>query len=263
MNLNPFGSSLTEFLDDIGFRNSFNPFENLQGPLNDLGFSNTNAVREGQQSIDDALEMAQGNYGQNEADLQAYYDALSKKYGGDEQAYRDAIDAYLNGDVAQVEDFSYDRDVNEFMDPAAEMRKQNAMTAINNSASAEGSRFSSDFLNRQAAKQQAMASEEWQKAYERFQQDRQAQLQQWQANAGNVRSNQAAQDEKLKAAMDIYGGNSGKMDEAFADFISGMIGNRNAGTQTEMDAVSGKTDLGMNAERGVGGLFKTIGKIFG
>jgi hypothetical protein len=144
------------------------------------------------------------------------------------------------------------------------MRAQNAMTAINNAAGSEGSRFSSDFLNRQAAKQQALASEEWQKSYDRLMQDRQAQLNQWQSNAANERANAAAADERVKAAIDIYGQGSEKADQALADLIAGLVGNRQAQTQTDMDAVSGKTDLGMNKEKGVGGAASTIFKaIFG
>ena len=80
----------------------------------------------------------------------------------------------------------------------------------------------------------------------------------------NERANAAAADERVKAAMDIYGQGSEKADQAFADLIAGLVGNRQAQTQTEMDAVSGKTDLGMNQEKGVGGAFSTIFKsIFG
>lgn len=265
---NPFegknGGGLTDFLSDIGFRNSFNPFENLQGPLNDLGFSNSEAVEAGQGAYDDMASKADAAYAQNEADLQRYYQTMADKYGGDDAKRREAIERYLNGEPVQVQDFSYDKSVEDFFDPAAGMRAQNAMTAINNAAGSEGSRFSSDFLNRQAAKQQALASEEWQKSYDRLMQDRQAQLNQWQANAANERANATAADERVKAAMDIYGQGSDKADQAFADLIAGLVGNRQAQTQTDMDAVSGKTDLGMNQENGVGGAVSSIFKaIFG
>lgn len=250
--------------ENFGFFNQFATDLNAEKGLNALGFSNTEAVKEGQQAYDDMASKADTTYAQNEADLQRYYQTMADKYGGDEAKRREAIERYLNGEPVQVQDFSYDKSVEDFLDPAAGMRAQNAMTAINNAAGSEGSRFSSDFLNRQAAKQQALSSEEWARSYDRLMQDRNAQLQQWRANADNERANAAAADERVKAAMDIYGQGSEKADQAFADLIAGLVGNRQAQTQTEMDAVSGKTDLGMNQEKGVGGAASTIFKaIFG
>ena len=229
--------------ENFGFFNQFATDLNAEKGLNELGFSNTEAVKEGQQAYDDMAAKADAAYAQNEADLQRYYQTMADKYGGDEAKFRDAVEQFLNGEPVHA---------------------QNAMTAINNAAGSDGSRFSSDFLNRQAAKQQALASEEWQKSYDRLMQDRQAQLNQWRANADNERSNAAAADARVKAAMDIYGQGSEKADQAFADLIAGLVGNRQAHTQTDMDAVSGKTDLGMNQEKGVGGAASTIlNAIFG
>jgi hypothetical protein len=250
--------------ENFGFFNQFATDLNAEKGLNELGFSNTEAVNEGKQAYDDMAAKADAAYAQNEADLQRYYQTMADKYGGDEAKRREAIERYLNGEPVQVQDFSYNRSVEDFLDPAARMRAQNAITAINNAAGSEGSRFSSDFLNRQAAKQQALASEEWEKSYDRLMRDREAQMNQWRANADNERANAAAADERVKAAIDIYDQGSDKADQAFADLIAGLVGNRQAQTQTDMDAVSGKTDLGMNQEKGVGGAASTIFKaIFG
>ena len=266
--LNFFNPSSDNFLktgiEPLDFFSGFSNDWNAQEGLNELGFSNTKAVKAGQKAYDDMAAKADAAYAQNEADLQRYYQTMADKYGGDDAKFRDAVERYLNGEPVHVQDFSYDKSVEDFFDPAAGMRAQNAMTAINNAAGSEGSRFSSDFLNRQAAKQQALASEEWQKSYDRLMQDRQAQLNQWQANAANERANATAANERVKAAIDIYGQGSEKADQAFADLIAGLVGNRQEQTQTEMDAVSGKTDLGMNEEKGVGGAASTIFKaIFG
>lgn len=269
--LNPESGKLTpgsgEFLqtgiEPIDFYTQFSDDWDAQKGLNVLGFSNTEAVKEGQQAYDDMTAKADAAYAQNEADLQRYYQTMADKYGEDEAKRREAIERYLNGEPVQVQNFSYDKSVENFFDPAAEMRAQNAMTAINNAAGSEGSRFSSDFLNRQAEKQQALASEEWEKSYDRLMRDREAQMNQWRANADNERANAAAADERVKAAIDIYGQGSEKADQAFADLIAGLVGNRQAQTQTQMDAVSGKTDLGMNQERGVGGFITSILKFFG
>lgn len=250
-------------IEPLDFFTGFSNDWDAQEGLNTLGFSNTEAVKAGQQAYDDMTAKADAAYAQNEADLQRYYQTMADKYGGDEAKRREAIERYLNGEPVQVQDFSYDKSVEDFFDPAAGMRAQNAMTAINNAAGSDGSRFSSDFLNRQAAKQQALASEEWEKSYDRLMRDREAQMNQWRANADNKRANATAADERVKAAIDIYGQGSEKADQALADLIAGLVGNRQAQTQTQMDAVSGKTDLGMNQERGVGGFITSILKFFG
>lgn len=258
------GDFLQTGIGPIDFYTQFSDDWDAQKGLNVLGFSNTEAVKEGQQAYDDMAAKADAAYAQNEADLQRYYQTMADKYGDDEAKRREAIERYLNGEPVQVQDFSYDKSVEDFFDPAAEMRAQNAMTAITNSAANAGNLYSSDFLKKLGQQQQALASEEWQKSYDRLMQDRQAQLNQWQANAANERANAAAADERVKSAIDIYGQGSEKADQAFADLIAGLVGNRQAQTQTEMDAVSGKTDLGMNQEKGVGGAFSTIFKsIFG
>lgn len=250
-------------IEPLDFFSGFSNDWNAQEGLNELGFSNTEAVKEGQDAYDDMASKADAAYAQNEADLQRYYQTMDDKYGGDEAKRREAIERFLNGEPVHVQDFSYDKSVEDFLDPAAGMRAQNAMRAIENSAANAGNLYSSDFLKELGQQQQALASEEWQKSYDRLMQDRQAQLNQWQANANNERANAAAADERVKAAIDIYGQGSEKADQALADLTAGLVGNRQAQTQTEMDAVSGKTDLGMNQEKGIGGFITSILKFFG
>lgn len=240
-----------------------NAADYLEGPLDALGFSNSKAVKEGQKAYNDMAAKSDVAYAQNEADLQRYYQTMDDKYGGDEAKRREAIERFLNGEPVQVEDFSYDKSVEDFFDPAAGMRAQNAMTAITNSAANAGNLYSSDFLKKLGQQQQALASEEWEKSYNRLMEDRNAQLNQWQANANNERANATAADERVKAAMDIYGQGSDKADQALSDLIAGLVGNRLAQTQTEMDAVSGKTDLGMNQDKGFSGMLSTIAKFVG
>ena len=69
-----------------------------EGPLNDLGFSNSESVEAGQDAYDDMAAKADSAYAQNEADLQRYYQTMADKYGGDEAKRREAIERYLNGD---------------------------------------------------------------------------------------------------------------------------------------------------------------------
>ena len=120
-------------IDPLDFFSGFSNDWNAQEGLNELGFSNTEAVKQGQQAYDDMAAKADAAYAQNEADLQRYYQTMADKYGDDEAKRREAIERYLNGEPVQVQDFSYDKSVEDFFDPAAGMRAQNAMRAIENS----------------------------------------------------------------------------------------------------------------------------------
>lgn len=226
-----------------------------------LGFGNSGATDRAKEELDAMLAQAQRTSVQNRGLVRDYYQQMNDIYGSGASKYSDAV-AQLADAIANQG--NYDKTVNDFYDPYANQREQAAMNAINNSAAAGGNRFSSNYIDKLAAKQQALASEEWQKSYDRLMRDREAQMSQWRANADNERANAAAADERVKAAMDIYGQGSEKADQAFADLIAGLVGNSQAQTQTDMDAVSGKTDLGMNQEKGVGGAASTIFKaIFG
>lgn len=258
--INPIKGSLKDIAADLGFRNSFDPFENLKNPLSSMGFSNGQQVEEGQDTLDEVMDMFNGTSSQNEADLQAYYDKVSGKYGGDEDAFRQAVADYLGYDTTPVEDFTFSGSVEDYMDPAAELRKQNAMTSINDSMSGDGNRFSSDFLKKLSHQQQLMASEEWEKSYNRLMDERNAQMNEWQANADNQRANQQAELDKLKSAMDIYGQGNDKMDTALEELISGIVNNRNTNMQTTADVMQGKADLAMQEESGLPHFLGTIFK---
>ena len=97
----------------------------------------------------------------NQNDINAYRDFINAQYGADAGKYSQALSDYMATPVYQNEGFEYKGDVGDYMDPAANQRVAAAMNAINNSAASGGSRFSSDYVNRVAGKQQALASEEW------------------------------------------------------------------------------------------------------
>lgn len=235
-------------MDLMDIVDTFNPLTYVKKGAN--LFSNEDAIEDAQETYDEIAGTASGVNVQNEADLQAYYDAMAKKYAGQDEKFQQAIEDYLGYNPTQVEDFSYNGDINQFFDPAAEIRKSEAMNAINNSASAEGNRFSSDYINRVANKQQALASEEWEKAYNKLMADKQSQMQEWQANANNKRANDAANIEKLKGALEIYGAGNEKLDQALEDLTSGLVNGRNQNMQTVADIMSGKANLGAQKDNG-------------
>lgn len=290
--LNPFSGDFLNvgipvWDDNLNFFNQFSNDLNAEKGLNALGLSNTQAVQEGQDSYDKLLEMAQGTGAENEGDLARYYKQMQNKYGNDQYRLQNAIDRYLGADTAQVgdfdytgnvEDFSYDKGVQDFLDPAMKMRQMAAMDAINNEAASAGNKFSSDYISRLGSKMQALASDEWEKAYNRLMQDRQQAnsefqgdfanentartmaLNEWLQNASNQRQNQSDIDEKMKYAIEAYSAGNDKADEALQDYISGLINSRNTNLQTAADVTSGKANLGMQSQSGIPGAISSIFK---
>lgn len=218
-------------------------------------------------TYDKIMGMAGEATAANQADIDKYGGLVNKTYGQGAAMYDQALADFLNSPVYQNEGFGYDGDIGQFYDPAANQRVAAAMDAINASASAAGNRFSSDYVNRVAAKQQALASEEWQKAYDRLMADRQRALGEWQANSQNNWNNYGATQDRARYAVDAYGNDRNAYMQGQGDVLSAGIMNRNANLQTMADAMGGKTE----AENSAPGLFSSIlnpiagftGKFFG
>ena len=185
----------------------------------------------------------------NQQDIQAYKNLVAQTYGQGAANYQSALQNFLNSPVFQNEGFSYGGDISQFMDPAANQRVDAAMTAINNSAASNGSRFSSDFINRVGAKQQSLASEEWEKAYSKLQQDRANQLAEWQANSQNNWNNYNAQTARDQYAVDAYGKDREGYIGGLSDAMSASIANRTGLLNAQSQAIAGTT----NAQQGTSG----------
>ena len=175
----------------------------------------------------------------NQADINSYKNLIASTYGQGAANYNSALQNFLNSPVYQNEGFSYSGDVNSFMDPAANQRVDAAMSAIENSAAGSGSRFSSDFINRVGAKQQALASEEWEKAYNRLMQDRQQALNEYNVNSQNNWNNYNATNARNQYAVDAYGKDREAYTSGLGDAMSAGIANRNAVLQSQANAISG------------------------
>lgn len=185
----------------------------------------------------------------NQQDIQSYKNLVAQTYGQGAANYGAALQNFLNSPVFQNEGFSYGGDISQFMDPAANQRVDAAMAAINNSAASNGSRFSSDFINRVGAKQQALASEEYEKAYSKLMQDRANQLAEWQANSQNNWNNYNAQTARDQYAVDAYGKDREGYIGGLSDAMSAGIANRTGLLNAQSQAIAGTA----NAQQGTSG----------
>lgn len=188
----------------------------------------------------------------NAADINGYRSIVNQQYGTGASKYSDALDSFLNSPVYQNEAFTPTGSVEDYYDPFANQRADAAMNAINQGAATGGNRFSSDYTNRVAAKQQALSSEEWENAYNRLMSDRNQQLAIWQNNAQNAWNNYNATTDRAKYAVDAYGNDRDKYVQGLGEATMASMNNRIGGLQTMANVYSGKANAMQNQNLGGG-----------
>lgn len=214
-----------------------------------LGFGNNKQTDAAQQTLDEMLARANGVSAQNRGLIRDYYDQMNGTFSEGAGKYNEAV-ASLADAIAHQGD--YDKTVDDFLDPAREQRVQAAMSAINNSAASGGNRFSSNYLDKVAAKQQALASEEWRSAYDRLMQDRQQQLQQAQTGVQN-----------LGTMASIYGNDRNNLMQALSEYTSNMANQNNADLQMATDVMGQKANLDANRKGGFSAILDGLAPVAG
>lgn len=221
-----------------------------------LGLSNKSQVAQGMANIDQLMEEAKNVGAQNRKLYGDYLGQMQGIYGEGAGQYQDAVsklsDAIGNG----YDTFTYNGNVQDYYDKAANQRAQAAMRGIQNSV---GDRWSSDFMNQMASKQQALASEEWSKAYDRMMQDRQQQLAEWQAGQ-NAKQGYLS---NLGTMANLYGNDRNQLANAYGDYYGNMASQNNADLQARSDLMQSKSNLAMQENSGVGALLGGVGKVLG
>ena len=209
-----------------------------------LGFGNNKQTDAAQRTLDEMLARANTTSAQNRGLIRDYYDQMNGTFSEGAAKYNEAV-ASLADAIAHQGD--YDKTVDDFLDPARNQRVQAAMDAINNSAAAGGNRFSSNYLDKVAAKQQALASEEWRSAYDRLMHDRQQQLQQAQTGVQN-----------LGTMANIYGNDRNNLMQALSEYTSNMANQNNADLQMATDVMGQKANLEANRKGGFSAILDGI-----
>lgn len=178
-----------------------------------------------------ALQKAQDKAEENSAANRALYGQFNQKaqdtYGDLAGRVGDYLDTFENMDAYDPGQFEYTGDVNDFYSKAADLRVKNAMNNLRESSDI----FSSDYQDAMAAKQQAMASEEWDKAYDRYMQDRQQSANEWQMNTN---AGQQAYNNQYNQNKDLLGLAQGAQDNlmnAYGNYINNMANQNNVDTQ--------------------------------
>lgn len=222
-----------------------------------LGLSNREQVQEGVDSLDSLLAEARNVSNQNRSLYGDYLSKMQGVYGDGAGQYADAVNRLAQAIGGEPESFTYGGNVNDFYDKFAGQRQQAAMNSMRNMGGQN--LFSSDFMNNMAAKQGALASEEWSKAYDKMMRDRQQQLSEWQAGQ------QAKQGyiNNLGTVAGLYGNDRNQIANAMGDYYSNMASQNNADLQTRSDLTQAKTNLAMQGNSGAGTLLGGVGKVLG
>ena len=219
-----------------------------------LGTSNNKAVNQGIASLDEIKAYADDIAAKNNALYGDYYGQMQGMYGDNAAKYNDAVNNLADA-IAQRKDFDYQGNVNQFMDPAANQRVAAAMGAINNASASGGNRFSSNYLDKVAAKQQALASEEWKSAYDRMMQDRSQQLQEWQTGQQKINN--------LGSVASLYGNDRTALADAIGNYYGNMANQNNANLEVMSDIAQNKANLNASRTNGMGDIIGGAAKIAG
>lgn len=219
-----------------------------------LGTSNNKAVNQGIASLDEIKAYADDIAAKNNALYGDYYGQMQGVYGDNAAKYNDAVNNLVEA-ISQRKDFDYHGDVNEFMDPAANQRVAAAMGAINNASASGGNRFSSNYLDKVAAKQQALASEEWKSAYDRMMQERNQQLQEWQTGQQKINN--------LGSVASLYGNDRTALADAIGNYYGNMANQNNANLEVMSDIAQNKANLNASRTNGMGDIIGGAAKIAG
>lgn len=204
-----------------------------------------NAIKKAQAKADAASKTNKDLYNQ-------FYDKTQSTYG-DTAAKVDNYLKKLEGmEAYDPGQFSYTGDVNDFYSKAADLRIKNAMNALRESSDI----FSSDYQDAMAAKQQALATEEWDKAYDRYMRDRSQTANEWQMNAN---AGQQAYDNTYGKNKDLLGVAQGAQDNlmnAYGNYINNMANQNNVDTQNYSNMVQ-QIAANQNSKKGM------LGRILG
>ncbi len=203
----------------------------LLDPGDGFGLQQDSRVSKANAAAKEALNAASATSNANRELYQQYLDKMNSTYGDVANKYADYLNAIENQEVYDPGQFSYSGNVNDFYSKAANQRIKQATDAITNSRANAGSMFSSDYLNELAAKQQALASEEWDKAYDRYMQDRSQALSEFSTNA-NL-GNQAYQNLVNKNTT-LLGQASNAQDNvsnAYANYLENLANQNNTDAQ--------------------------------
>lgn len=216
------------------------------------GLQQDRRVRTANDAIKKAQDKADATSSANRDLYNQFYNKTQSTYGDTAAKVNDYLKALEGMKAYDPGTFEYTGDVNDFYSKAADLRVKNAMNALRESSDI----FSSDYQDAMAAKQQAMASEEWDKAYDRYMRDRSQTANEWQMNAN---AGQQAYDNtygKNKDLLSVAQNAQDNLMNAYGNYINNIANQNNVDTQNYSNAMQ-QMAANQNSKKTV------LGRIFG
>lgn len=196
-----------------------------------FGFGQDDKVSKANAAAKAAYDKAEETSQANRSLYNQYLQKVNGTYGDTANKYGNYLSNLENQEVYDPGQFAYDKDVNDFYSKAANQRVNQATNAITNSRANAGGMFSSDYLNEIAAKQQALASEEWDKAYQRYNQDRSMALNEFSTNANLGNQKYQNQYNKNKDLLSEASNARDNVTNAYGNYYSNLASQNNTDAQ--------------------------------
>jgi len=230
---------------------------NVFDPGDIFGYRGGKNVAQANAALDEAYGKAEDAANQNNALYRQYMNKVNGAYGDEAAKMGDRVQALENLTPYDAGQFNYDKNVNDFYSKFANQRKQQAMDSITNSMANAGNMFSSDYTDALAAKQQALASEEWDKAFDRYQQDRSRALNEFSTNANIGQQTYSNMYNKNKDLLGISQNAQDNTLNAFGTYTQGLANNNSMLAQNAANIAQAKAANQMTQNKSL------LGKIFG
>ena len=221
-------------------------------PADIHGLQQNRRVRTANDAIKKSQDKADATSSANRDLYNQFYAKVEGTYGDTAAKVNDYLKSLEGMKTYDPGTFEYTGDVNDFYSKAADLRIKNAMNALRESSDI----FSSDYQDAMAAKQQAMASEEWDKAYDRYMRDRSQTANEWQMNAN---AGQQAYDNtygKNKDLLSVAQNAQDNLMNAYGNYINNMANQNNVDTQNYSNMVQ-QIAANQNSKKGM------LGRILG
>ena len=216
------------------------------------GLQQDRRVRTANDAIKKAQDKADSTSSANRDLYNQFYNKASDTYGDTAAKVTKYLDNLEGMKTYDPGTFEYTGDVNDFYSKAADLRIKNAMNALRESSDI----FSSDYQDAMAAKQQAMASEEWDKAYDRYMRDRGQTANEWQMNANAGQQAYENTYGKNKDLLSVTQNAQDNLMNAYGNYINNIANQNNVDTQNYSNAMQ-QMAANQNSKKTV------LGRIFG
>ena len=230
---------------------------NVFDPGDLLGYRAGKNVAAANSSLDEAYAKAEEAANKNSELYSQYMDKVKGAYGNEAANLDGRVQALENLTPYDAGQFSYGKDIGDFYSKFANQRKQQAMDSITNSMANAGNMFSSDYTDALAAKQQALASEEWDKSFNRYQQDRARALNEFSTNANIGQQTYSNMYNKNKDLLGMSQNAKDNILNAFGTYTQGLANNNSQLAQNAAAISQAKAANQLSNHKSL------LGKIFG